>query len=112
MGLNPSIKGGKSSTIRVLHTWLDQLNLKYVSFSNIYEEIGEYKDQEIKRDHLREICSNYDKVLALGTKVGDVLGNNGIPHFKLPHPSGRNRQLNDKGFLNERLELCKSYLGA
>lgn len=45
-----------------------------------------------------------------------ALGNNAskklrfTPHFKLPHPSGRNRKLNDKKNIQDLLDACKSYI--
>lgn len=33
------------------------------------------------------------------------------PIFKLPHPSGRNRQINDKEFIAQKLKECKDWLG-
>jgi len=47
-------------------------------------------------------------IIALGKNASDWLGP--VPHFKLPHPSGRNRQLNDKEFVKARLEACKEYI--
>lgn len=34
----------------------------------------------------------------------------GTPHFKLPHPSGLNRKLNDKKWLDTQLKACKDWL--
>lgn len=47
-------------------------------------------------------------VVALGNNASKALGK--VPHFKLPHPSGRNRQINDKTFINAKLEECRQYL--
>lgn len=46
--------------------------------------------------------------VALGNNASKALGS--IPHFKLPHPSGRNRQINDKEFIAIKLEKCKNYI--
>jgi uracil-DNA glycosylase len=48
------------------------------------------------------------RVIALGNEASKALGD--IPHFKLPHPSGRNRQLNDKEFIAEKLKQCQTWL--
>lgn len=47
-------------------------------------------------------------VIALGNKASERLKND--PHFKLPHPSGRNRQINDKEFIEKKLMECKEYI--
>jgi hypothetical protein len=51
-----------------------------------------------------------DIVVALGNNASDSLTKLGTPHFKLPHPSGRNRQINDKEYIQSRLNACKSYI--
>jgi hypothetical protein len=50
------------------------------------------------------------KVVALGNEASKALGK--IPHFKLPHPSGRNRQINDALFIKTKLAECKEYMCA
>jgi hypothetical protein len=48
--------------------------------------------------------------IALGNEASKALTKLGTPHFKLPHPSGRNRQINDKEYIQSRLNACKSYI--
>ena len=47
-------------------------------------------------------------IIALGNNASKALGK--IPHFKLPHPSGRNRQINDKEFIAKKLQECREWL--
>lgn len=47
-------------------------------------------------------------IIALGNNASKALEN--IAHFKLPHPSGRNRQINDKAFIDQRLADCIKYI--
>ncbi len=111
IGLNPANVGGvKSRSIKVLHGWLDRLDLKYVSFINLSEQSGKFLIKNINKDYVLDVCSNYQKILALGITVGSILGDLHIPHFKLPHPSGLNRQLNDSGYVQEKLNSCRKYL--
>lgn len=51
-------------------------------------------------------------IIALGTEADKALTRFGIPHFTLPHPSGRNRALNDRNALTRLLGGCKSYIVA
>ncbi len=50
------------------------------------------------------------KVIALGNKAAERLANLGIGYRKLPHPSGLNRQLNDKKQLTEQLIDVIAYI--
>lgn len=49
-------------------------------------------------------------VVAFGTNPSKFLTKYGIAHFKLPHPSGLNRQINDKAFIVSKLDECKKYI--
>ncbi len=50
-------------------------------------------------------------IVAIGNNASKYLNKEAkASHFKLPHPSGRNRQINDKAFINNKLEECKKYL--
>ena len=51
-----------------------------------------------------------DRFVALGNNAAKFLTKHGIPHFKLPHPSGLNRQINDKSFVAKKLLECKKWL--
>ncbi len=49
-------------------------------------------------------------IIALGNEASKRLIKAGISHFKLPHPSGRNRQINDKEFISKKLTECKKWI--
>jgi len=112
LGLNPSRRLGKSPSLKTLNIWIDELKIQYYSFDNIYPGYNSFSLKDIKKEYLREIVFSYDKVLALGSKVSDILDLMGINHFKLPHPSGLNRQLNNKTYIYSTLRSCKNYLEA
>lgn len=48
--------------------------------------------------------------VALGNEAAKILQEYKLDHFKLPHPSGLNRQINDKAFIDSELEKCKNYI--
>lgn len=48
------------------------------------------------------------KFIALGENASKYLAK--FPHFKLPHPSGRNRLLNHKPFIVKQLTNCYDWL--
>lgn len=89
---------------------MDLLGLDVVSFVNLSDQLGKFSRKDINKDYIIDVCSNYQKILALGITVGSILGDLHISHFKLPHPSGLNRQLNDSEYVHEKLNSCWTYL--
>jgi len=113
IGINPSDKKTiqKNSTFHRLENWMDNLGLGVFSFVNVIPEPGCYKKEDIDYDRLRKVCNGHSKILALGSFVSEALDKIEVPHFKLPHPSPLNRQLNDKSFEDSMLVECAKYLG-
>lgn len=65
-------------------------------------------------DHVR-ICQYYNiyhyaAFVALGNSASKVLEKLDIEHFKLPHPSPRNRLLNSSSFIDSELRKCYLWL--
>lgn len=56
------------------------------------------------------VANKFDKIVALGKKADAILKLAGVDHFTLPHPSGRNRLLNDKRFVEDMLTECFLYI--
>lgn len=74
---------------------------------NCSDEVGQ--KYTIDYDSLK-VTSKYDKVIALGNVASNSLKKLNIDHFKMPHPSGLNRQLNDKEFEKKKIKECYNYL--
>lgn len=110
LGRNPSKRGGSSPTIRRLKSWMDALELDFVSFDNVSHRFGSINLKDIDHKHVREICRGYDKILTLGTAASTALDIMAIDHFSLPHPSGLNRQLNQRSFIQQKLDSCWDYI--
>ncbi len=115
VGINPSnrhtqVRVYKNSTFDKLYRWMDHLDIKYFSFINCIDARGEYKNSKIDYQSLEKSINKTYKVLALGDFPSKALNKLNIYHFKLPHPSPRNRQLNDKAFESLILEECRSYI--
>lgn len=53
---------------------------------------------------------NFHPVVALGEVASRALTKSGIKHFKLPHPSGNNRLINNKEFIADKLSDCKEWI--
>ena len=95
---------GNNPTLKKLEKWYDYLNLKYVSFSNLF-----IKPKVINKRLLQEL-KNYDKIVALGHLVSDTLNKLSIDHFRISHPSPLNVMLNDPDYEYSMLEGCRQYL--
>lgn len=79
--------------------WVDSLGLKEV-------EVVNQCDHDIQYFHCAYLSGN--RFVALGNNASKALKE--IPHFRLPHPSGKNRQLNNKDFVDKALEDCYNYI--
>ena len=75
-------------------------------FSNL---IG-FRDSVVVTKKFRKLITEDDKVIALGEEAAASLSRAGIGHFRLPHPSPRNRMLNDQAKVNIILEECRVWL--
>lgn len=111
IGLNPS-KKSNSPTIKRLNEWLAVMDVRAASFENLF---WEYKVPKKFRDDdrglmIRAMVKQYDKVLALGRTASVTLTRLGVDHFYLQHPSGLNRNLNNKPLVDRMLKECKDYL--
>lgn len=88
---------------KVLMGWIERMDIlaSYLENSHTEECL----------ENIKSIANHWKvPVVALGNKASDRLTKMGIEHFKLPHPSGRNRKLNDPKFVDSELEKCKNYL--
>lgn len=109
-GNNPKAFHYKNHTIDRLSQWCEFIGVKQWSFSNCVDHQGQVKVKDVDFVWLSEMVSSYEKVIALGNFASDCLNHINKTHFKLPHPSPRNRVLNDKYKVTEILERCKEYI--
>ncbi len=98
IGEAPSQQTKNNPTLKRLNEWLDYLHIKSFCFTNVSNP--EWSDHAFA----------YPKVIALGQVASKELNKRGIVHFKLPHPSPLNRQINDPVFIKSQLDGCKKYL--
>lgn len=112
IGQNPStptdIKRG--STMDRLADWMNAVDVETFHFTNACLIRGNNFTPTPDYDHINEVTTDYDKIIALGNFASHALSKLGITHFKLPHPSPLNRQINDPKFIEEKLKECKEYL--
>lgn len=58
----------------------------------------------------KEVKDKGGKIVAIGNNASNRLSALRIGHFKLPHPSGLNRQINNKEYIDKMLKECYNYL--
>ena len=114
IGMNPStkptLKGKPNATFRKLEEWMNKCGVHYFSFCNTFDTPCEAKYDKVDKWRLIELSTHCDKVIALGGFVSTTLNKLGIDHFKMPHPSPRNRLLNDKDYEKSMIKQCRKYL--
>lgn len=114
IGMNPSDKptlGYKqNASFRRLESWMDRLNIRHFSFINTFDIPGKALMSNVDFDRLEKVCSEYNRVLALGNFVSRALCKIEVKHYVMPHPSPLNRNLNHKWWVDLMIEDCKDYL--
>ena len=111
VGINPSNKTKKQNpTLTRLNKWMDELGVDRYSFANVHDEAGEVPNvRELAKKEFT-FTKNYDKIITLGVTPSYVLKMKGVDHFAMPHPSPRNRKLNDRTYESDMLKQCKDYV--
>ena len=89
-----------------LFKWIEYLDIYTYQALNVYtiDSKVDTKNCMYLRKH------NGATIVALGNNASNVLKKLEIKHFKLPHPSGRNRKLNDKNYVASELQKCREWL--
>lgn len=95
--------------------WADQIGIdpEMCEYHNLYDEHGNLnpKTQNVINEASDDINS---LLILLGSRASThrkrTLGDRNSLFVELPHPSGRNRVLNDKYFVNRILEGAKEYV--
>lgn len=114
VGMNPStkqtLKGKQNGSFKKLESWMTECGVSYFSFVNTFDDPSEAKFSKVDYQRLYQLTQDYDRIVALGGFVSSVLSKINISHFKLPHPSLRNRLLNDKSYEQSIVKQCKEYI--
>lgn len=116
VGMNPArlqpVTGApRNSSKYRTHKWMDFLGIRYYSFVNTFDYPKDNpKFEDVNFYALIRATDGYDKVIALGKFASEALSKIRVPHFYLPHPSFRNRLLNDPVYEQKILSSCKEWL--
>jgi len=112
VGINPSsarsITAG--STLARVHRWMTYCGETTYDFTNVVLTPGDYSRGMVDFGDLSRSVSGYERVVALGDFVSYCLMRAGVDHYVAPHPSGRNRKMNDQCFVTVQIEGLRAYL--
>lgn len=100
--IDPDIAFVGASSFNRLVEWINYLKPDYYICLNSQTDGDMFKIDRLVEDGF--------KVVALGSKASERLLKNNHSHFRLPHPSGLNRQINDKKVIRAHLDACLEYL--
>jgi hypothetical protein len=101
----------KNGTFDRLKKWCDEVGLDSWDFHNVIpDKINSYSIKDVNSDLLITRTKNKKKVIALGSFVSRVCTKYKIDHFKIDHPSPRNRNLNSKDYERAMIERFKIYV--
>lgn len=98
--IDPNIPFLGTQSYITLMNWVGRMQIHWECFDIINKDTLFY-------------CRSHDpryKYVALGNEAEKLLKKYELPYFKLPHPSGRNRKLNDKKWLSQQLSQCSKWL--
>lgn len=89
---------------------MDDIGIRHWAFVNCIPNPGPYTFSDVDFNHLYRCVAGHDKVVCLGSFPSKALQKLDINHHTLPHPSGLNRNLNDKDYERLQVKLCKEYI--
>jgi uracil-DNA glycosylase len=108
-------KGTKSAA--VIKEWVSKLGFDFskVFLTNAYPHPTPKNKAPASREfkkyspQLFQVCQGH-LAIALGEVASAALNLAKVPHLSLPHPSGRNRKLNDPKYLEKKIKDVKKQL--
>jgi uracil-DNA glycosylase len=118
VGSNPSQRSvcseafhGSTRSSQILMSWCKDIECKKV-FTNVVKQKTENNrpltQAEINQslDSLMAdiLIAQCDKIVALGKTATKALTLLGVDFYEMPHPSGRNRKLNDPKYVEEKVK--------
>lgn len=100
--VHPEVAFVGAKCFNTLVSWIKQLPVDFYVCVNS-------RDTDVVTK-INALTDNGFKVIALGNKASEHLDQYRIGHYKLPHPSGLNRKLNDKRWVALELLSACTYL--
>ncbi len=84
--------------------------VKWIKFLEVDYYVCFNSDKHYNLDVVRKLKQKGFKVIALGNYASKRLNCAEIEHLKIDHPSGLNRKLNNKTYVNKMLQEAKDYV--
>jgi hypothetical protein len=115
VGMNPGTavvnEVPRYSALGRLFEWGTILGLRHFGFINVFDRPGAFRPSQVDVDFLRAAFDIHSgPIIVLGNVASTVLKRLEVEHFVLPHPSYRNRKLNDRDFEKRILEECRRWI--
>lgn len=114
---DPNIPFKGTRSFQRLERWIRSANVGSYALTNLFTYI--LPKEGLKLDELKEAANKlrpmvwqFDGVVALGHDVSRALKAAGIEHYRLPHPSARNRLFNNKGYEPALMLKFKAWVDA
>jgi hypothetical protein len=109
--LSPSVPLVGTDSYKRLLIWLGAMNVDITRVRFYNQTDGPFDNPISKATLNKAVELGQIKVIALGNKAAQYLNKAGVDeYFVLPHPSSRNRLLNDTILVKEKLGACKNYI--
>ncbi len=90
---------------------MSELGVDHFGFVNCYHVEGHWDHKRVDRAFLhRCIVEHEGPILALGGHVSAELKRMKVGHHRMPHPSYRNRVLNDHSAERDAINSARNYL--
>ena len=105
---------GSAKSSQILAQWTKDL-VGVITYVNVLDQKTDsnrpLKTSEIRSSlpRLLKDISEADKIIALGKTAAKALSMAGIKFCEMPHPSGRNRLLNDPAYVEQKIKSLLQY---
>ena len=109
--LSPAVPLVGTDSYKTLLKWIGEMDVD-ITRVRLYNQCdGPFNSRMSQVTLNKAIELQQIKVIALGQNAANYLAKVGINEFfLLPHPSGLNRLLNDKKYVDLKLGACKQYI--
>jgi hypothetical protein len=109
--VDPNVPLVGTASYKKLLEWMGYMSID-VTRLRLFNQIDNPFATPMSRGSLNKAIELHQiRVLALGQNAASYLNKAGIrQYFLLPHPSGKNRLLNNPEFVNMKLDSCKNYI--